>query len=1032
MNKKIITLLAMLLVQAISVFGQHMPLLNVPSPEVAGLGEYGTIPVGLFTGVPDISVPLCEMKAGEQSFPITASYHLASVKPQMQEGCLGIGWNLQTGGYISRSVRGMIDEKMHSDGYAPGYYANAYRLKGMTDSQFANATENIRSRDGKNTYYELAADEFSFQFFGYSGTFYYNEDGGWTVISEQDIRVEFNPVNGEGFIDAAGLELRINFGSWDMRSYNNRFFNKFTLVTPDGCRYEFGGIQATEYSIPYYQRNNSDLVATTWQLSKIVTPDNRTITYTYEATDLMCDLKYVPQAKVVTGMACTPSNPSSGRAAMTGFLIMPVRLASIETPDETISFSYFYDLTYGGHFWKEALGWKENGYQAQSIYRPLEMSNYAQFAVFMDGGIDFSTSITLQNSIQQKLKHSTLHRISIRSQYSDTYARSIYFDYVFNNRRKLSRIAWREGVPALIPDYTSALGVLYLRGYKIPVSSAPDKDPEYRFAYNTENPMPTDYVSPDTDYWGYYVGKNISFSAIPAFSKPLPSPVYAQSDVLTEITYPTGGKSRFEYELNSYSKVVDISHTRLKSLSGKAGGLRVSSVCRYDRDGNMLDKKKYYYAEDRNAGSVSSGILREAPVYEINYVVSGGVTLTQKSQGGYFASVTNLNSPVVGYSCVIEETLDAAGNSQGYIKRRYSNYDADLFGEIHFDEPAVYSNASGESAVKPFTSRSVERGKLLSEEYYGSTGRLLKKSVWHYKAVNPGSFKSAHQAALFFCGDAFSTSYACLGMLTRVYTHSFLPDYIEEEQYPSDGTGTEYRTRRTMTYDNHKLLKQENIRTSKGTERSISYTYPADHKDYQWMVREHLLSPVVEKTVAEDGKSLKEIRAYDYRYSGSRYIPYVKSISRWFDNIRERTDYEVLSTDTYSNPVTVVTKGRTDVYLWSYEGKRLIARIENASYEQVKGLLGTSPISFSEKSRPDIAAYRLIEGIRHKLPKARVYIYKYTPEMQVESVTSPDGQTVFYKYDYPGRLREEYIYGRDTSGPFRKMLVNVYDYHYQY
>ena len=33
MNKKIITMLTLLLIQSLGAFSQHMPLLNVPSPE---------------------------------------------------------------------------------------------------------------------------------------------------------------------------------------------------------------------------------------------------------------------------------------------------------------------------------------------------------------------------------------------------------------------------------------------------------------------------------------------------------------------------------------------------------------------------------------------------------------------------------------------------------------------------------------------------------------------------------------------------------------------------------------------------------------------------------------------------------------------------------------------------------------------------------------------------------------------------------------------------------------------------------------
>jgi len=720
---------------------------------------------------------------------------------------------------------------------------------------------------------------------------------------------------------------------------------------------------------------------------------------------------------------------------MTGFLIMPVHLVGIDTPDESISLSYFTDFGYASRFWSMALGWNKDEYYPNDIYNPVHDFDMKQFSVFMKTSLDYTTSPLLQESIRKNLKHSVLHRIGIQSKNSASQARSVYFDYSFNNRRKVSQIASRSGIPALIPDYATASGMLILRGYQVPVSDMPGQDWEYNFAYNTEKPLPGSYTDAATDYWGYYAGRNISFAAIPTFKKPDPSLIYAQSDVLTEITYPTGGKSRFEYELHHYSKVVDVTHTKLNSQSGKAGGLRVSAISRHDRDGNLLDKKKYYYSENKASESLSnpsSGILKEAPVYEISYsaLVDRKISvLRQQSEGGYSAPVTNLNSPVVGYSCVIEEALDAAGCSEGYIKRRYSNYDADIYGNTHPDEPAVYCNASGESSVKPFTSRSGDRGKLLSEEYYNSAGRLLKKTVQHYKEVNPGAFRTAHQSAVFYLVDLITIRWGAIGTLTRVYTHSYLPDSIAEIRYPSDGSATGYESRRTLAYDSHRLLKKETFLTSRGEHHTVSYTHPSDYSNYKWMVDAHLLSPVVEKTTAEGGKSLKE--TYSYRYEGAKYIPYIQSVSRSFNGTSTRTDYLVLVTDEYSNPVSVTDKGVNTVYIWSYEGKRLIARIENAAYDKVRTLLGKSPSGFSSIVKPDNTTYQLIEGIRHKLPKAQVSIYKYTPGLQVESVTSPDGQTVFYKYDYLDRLREEYLQEK-TSGLYRPRLLHSYDYHYQH
>jgi hypothetical protein len=308
LKMKSLYLQILLLFLCLSAKGQLEPIFNVPSPEIANLGKFGTIPVGNFTGVPDISIPLYDVKTGNYTLHLTASYHLSSVKPDSQPGCLGLGWNLIGGGYITRNVRGIMDEKCGTDGIAHGFYAHSSKMKDITDEDFSNSTLNNTYGDN---YYELTADEFSFDFCGYSGNFYYNEDGGWTVVSDQNIKVEFDPTEGKGFINLSQLSKRINTSKWEYATYNNRFFNKFTLITPDGCRYEFGGIDATEYSIPYYSRNSSDLVPTTWRLSKITTIDKRVIDFTYDTSQLMCDLRYVPQYRQAFDTPVTPSNPYS-------------------------------------------------------------------------------------------------------------------------------------------------------------------------------------------------------------------------------------------------------------------------------------------------------------------------------------------------------------------------------------------------------------------------------------------------------------------------------------------------------------------------------------------------------------------------------------------------------------------------------------------------------------------------------------------------------------------------------------------------
>ena len=56
--KRKIGLIVLVFCLSLCIKAQIKPVFNVSGPEVSNLGEYGTIPVGHYTGVPDISIPL--------------------------------------------------------------------------------------------------------------------------------------------------------------------------------------------------------------------------------------------------------------------------------------------------------------------------------------------------------------------------------------------------------------------------------------------------------------------------------------------------------------------------------------------------------------------------------------------------------------------------------------------------------------------------------------------------------------------------------------------------------------------------------------------------------------------------------------------------------------------------------------------------------------------------------------------------------------------------------------------------------------
>ena len=1035
----------------VNLDADNQPIYNVPSPEVANLGMYGQVPVSYYTGVPDISVPLYEVKVGNFSMPITASYHIGSVKPNQTPGPLGLGWNLMAGGYITRTVRGIYDEKM---GYntAWGFYTHHSKMKNITSSKFEEYVSNGDVEDA----FDLSADEFYFNFCGYEGNFYMNEDGGWSVSSEFDIKVEFDSITGFASLSELEEANRINkTPGWGNRGKNQRFFIRFTIVGSDGTQYEFGGINATEFSISYYNRNNSDLIATSWRLSKIITPENYVITFGYEATGKTCDIEYRPYTEIRKNQVYKNGQAINaiGFIGYSGYLNFPVNMTFISTPNETIDFTYNLDVQYRsrlkclepGVSGSGALYWNKHniaiyGLDNLTAEEKIMYNNAIGFTHFfnIEETSDKNSVEVTTNAILNELAHYLLHRIAIHKLNNEC-PQSIYFDYSLEGREKLSLISVRDYIPELKRDTIfTPHNYFEITGYRLPTEELNDKQKkDYRFNYNLNKKLIFGYICSETDSWGYWNGdtikcyKNVDPKVIrPSFEATM-------AEVLTEIIYPTGGHCRFEYEQNNYSKLVDIKiRTRLLDSIGEAGGLRIKSITNIDRNNNFVSKKQYYYSYKRvpNGAITSSGICKGLPTFYSKYVLPAhkigfnGGTVDRKpaelehwSTDGVYAPVTNMNSPIVGYSYVIEESLDSIGNSLGSIRYRYSNYDADMEGTCHFDSLSFYTNNSSNAYVagySPYTSHSFERGKLLSKEYMDNNDVLFKKEVYTFNRTEHEPFITVHfekhdMDELRINNRASNMIYGVCGWLTYTHTASYLPVSVTESIRSTDGKMVETGTR-TYEYNNHKMLKRETATMSDGSQQSISYTYPYDYGTYDWMTKANITEPIVEKRLTAGG--MTRIEKNDYANVGG--IPYIQKRATGNGSTDVKTEYEVKRVDRYGNPVEMVINGVNNVLCWGHQGQRLLARVENAEFRKLKYLLNLPATSTS-------IDYSSLLNSRSQLPSAMFHIYTYTPDLLLQSETTPNGMTTFYGYDGFGRLKEVYY----IEGGEKKLLKS---YGYQY
>src|SRR3954462_15371526 len=80
-----------------------------PSPNVQAMQKYGDIPVSAYTGIANISIPLYTIQFRDITVPISLSYHASGIKVAEEASQVGLGWVLNAGGTISRTVMGDDD-----------------------------------------------------------------------------------------------------------------------------------------------------------------------------------------------------------------------------------------------------------------------------------------------------------------------------------------------------------------------------------------------------------------------------------------------------------------------------------------------------------------------------------------------------------------------------------------------------------------------------------------------------------------------------------------------------------------------------------------------------------------------------------------------------------------------------------------------------------------------------------------------------------------------------------------------------------
>ncbi len=260
-----------------SVMARTMTGIQSPSPDAQALGKFADVQVGLYTGVPSISIPFFSLSSYELSTPISISYHAGGVKVEEIASMTGLGWALNAGGMIMSSSMGQVDKKSttSSDTWVGSNLAR------INDSTFV---EPLCSESGdfgttladwmmlEEGRVDTESDMYTYNFMGFGGEFVLNGEGKPVMRSPNDLKIE--PI-----FTASG-----NLHSFKARDASGNLY--FFGVMPGLTTYlnGFEDVSSIGGECDGMGSSGSAGMAFTWHLQKIISASGHdSIMFRYEA-----------------------------------------------------------------------------------------------------------------------------------------------------------------------------------------------------------------------------------------------------------------------------------------------------------------------------------------------------------------------------------------------------------------------------------------------------------------------------------------------------------------------------------------------------------------------------------------------------------------------------------------------------------------------------------------------------------------------------------------------------------------------------
>ena len=950
-----------------------------PTPESSSRVKYADVPFTHSLGAAELDIPLYTLEGRELSIPIGLHYRSNGIKLDEMAGVAGLGWTLEAGGCITRSIVYMPDEFSTAEFHHE-------MPSGTLLSQLENQTNNTATmnylRDNLWRRIDSSLDRYSYSICGLSGTF--------VIMDDHSVR----QLSGDGVL------ITPTFNS-------SGAITKFTITGPDGAKYTLSIIETTTYrglqSNPTPMTGQADEweATTAWYLTGITSPSGlETASFSYsDGGSWERKVQSIAQIATFDKTASTQSVTTGYDGSYVRSTYTTQVLTSISLNGMTATFSYANVSGYDNHTPTSSWTRTPNYPKRLTGITVTDCSNQV-YAVTVGTGVSAYDGRVILNSLviahrtntaddrwdfTYKTKNTTVSRYSC-----DWYG---YYN------------AENDGIPVIGQPTRNNFCPWVMDG----------SWGTFSLTWGTPDPTEADYMSLLT---ASHDGAQTCFTYEGSYYGSTPIGVRVKEiEVLDNestlirkrsFTYANGTIGGTYYPM--LDQYMNVGASQVVTNGGLIHYIWSFSVHETPvTDGPTLMETQVTYAsvtEEETDGVATNGAKTVYTFNTFDMHPDGTSTISRfpsawsgiYGPGSYVPTLDPWDGVRKGYeesgprgpALLTRKDIYAwNGASHQLVERENYTYNSPICNNVLVDYKVTH---------------------VMVHSAYGEVGNLQFGDMYHYPVYAKEFYVKKPKSIV-------KIGYHSNGNDTTAVDYSYVgrSDHSVPVRLSSIMRGVDTKIRNTRFIYPDTYPNAPSWATALVSAHRLST--PVQRQECHSTLHFHPFN----RKKASDSRGIGDIIGTVWKEETTEYATFfINHEAYLLPKYRiEKTDgveswrETVNSRDNLGNVQSVKEKGRPEtVIFWGYGGRYPVAVIENASYSDVSLLLGSSFIRYYNSwDTPDSGDIAAFNGLRSDLPDAHVTVMEWQPGIGIKKMTDPSGVVTEWSYDDAGRLQ----YVKDAS-----------------